>query len=175
MKTSPSSIRLSFVAIMMTIGFAFAGNSSFAQGNSELSSDVKTQIQELNTNLEKTILKKDLSSLPDFYTDDATILLVGGKKIQGRKDIAEYWYSMNQVKSLKSEIVELGGNSKLVYQIGKWTIVKIENGVEKTIVTDVIIVWERENNYQYKIQLNSANNPTAHMAASKESTETVQH
>jgi len=175
MKTSPSSIRLSFVAIMMTIGFAFAGNSSFAQGNSELSSDVKTQIQELNTNLEKTILKKDLSSLPDFYTDDATILLAGGKKIQGRKDIAEYWYSMNHVKSLKSEIVELGGNSKLVYQFGKWTIVKIENGTEKTIVTDVVIVWERENNYQYKIQLNSANNPTAQMAASKESTETVQH
>ncbi|MBK7682458.1 MAG: nuclear transport factor 2 family protein [Bacteroidetes bacterium] len=96
-----------------------------------MSSDVKAQVLELNKDIEKAVLKKDYSSIVDLYSDDATIMIPGGKKITGRKEIADYWLSMMQIKSMKSEIIELGGNSKMIYQIGKWTITKMENGVEK--------------------------------------------
>ena len=90
------------------------------------------------------------------------------------KEIADYWLSMMQIKSMKSEIIELGGNSKMIYQIGKWTITKMENGVEKNITTDVVLIWKRENNYSYKIQLNSSNNPVAYQGKAGEPFEAVQ-
>ena len=49
----------------------------------------------------------------------------------------------------------------MLYQVGKWSITKVENGVEKIVTTDIVLVWKRESNYTYKIQLNSSNNPVA--------------
>lgn len=160
MKTTYSFLRRSFATLMVIMGLA-TGNNLFAQSNSEISSDVKTEVEKLNHDIEKAVLKKDIATIIDLYSDDATIMIPGGKKIQGRKAIAEYWYSVADSKSLKSEIVELGGNSKMLYQIGRWTITKVENGVEKTTTTDVVIIWKRGNDFTYKIQLNSSNNPVA--------------
>ncbi|MBP6512368.1 MAG: nuclear transport factor 2 family protein [Bacteroidia bacterium] len=174
MKTAYSLFRRSFAAIAVTMGLLFASSSSFAQSNTDISSDVKAQVLELNKDIEKAVLKKDYSSIVDLYSDDATIMIPGGKKITGRKEIADYWLSMMQIKSMKSEIIELGGNSKMIYQIGKWTITKMENGVEKNITTDVVLIWKRENNYSYKIQLNSSNNPVAYQGKAGEPFEAVQ-
>lgn len=174
MKTAYSLFRRSFAAIAVTMGLLFASTGSFAQSSSEISDDVRAQVLELNKDIEKALLKKDYSTIVDLYSDDATIMVPGGKKIQGRKEIADYWLSMMQMKSIKSEILELGGNSKMIYQIGQWTITKMENGVEKSIVTDVVLVWKRENNYSYKIQLNSSNNPVAYQGKAGESFESAQ-
>ena len=148
MKTAYSLFRRSFAAIAVTMGLLFASSSSFAQSNTDISSDVKAQVIELNKDIEKAVLKKDYSSIVDLYSDDATIMI--------------------------PEIVELGGNAKMIYQIGKWTITKIENGVEKNITTDVVLIWKRENNYSYKIQLNSSNNPVAYQGKAGEPFEAVQ-
>lgn len=174
MKTAYSLFRRSFAAIAVTMGLLFASTGSFAQSSSEISDDVRAQVLELNKDIEKALVKKDYSSIVDLYSDDATIMVPGGKKIQGRKEIADYWLSMMQIKSIKSEILELGGNSKMIYQIGKWTITKMENGVEKNITTDVVLIWKRENNYSYKIQLNSSNNPVAYNSKTGESFEAAQ-
>ena len=160
MKTTYSLLRRSFAAFLLTMGLMITGNAAFAQ-SSEVPSDTRTEVERLNHDIEKAIEKKDMAAIVELYSDDATIIVPGGKKIQGRKAIADYWYKMADAKSLKSEIVELGGNSKMLYQIGRWTITKVENGVEKTITTDIVLVWKRENNYSYKIQLNSSNNPVA--------------
>lgn len=160
MKTTYSLLRRSFAAFLLTMGLMITGNAAFAQSN-EVPADTRTEVERLNHDIEKAIEKKDMAAIVELYSDDATMMIPGGKKIQGRKAIADYWYKMADAKSLKSEVLELGGNSKMLYQIGRWTITKIENGTEKTITTDVVIVWKRENNYTYKIQLNSSNNPVA--------------
>jgi ketosteroid isomerase-like protein len=134
---------------------------SFAQSNSEISADVRAEVEKLNKNIEQDIANKDFSSIVDLYADDATIIAPGGKKIQGRKAIAEYWYSLGTATSLKSEIIELGGNGKVVYQLGKWTVTSVKNGTEQTTTSDVVIVWKKNTNYEYKIQLNSSNNAVA--------------
>ena len=147
--------------LAFTVAFLglFSVNSAKAQSQ-EITPEVRKQLEEINHKMEDCIQKKDFSTLIDFYSDDATIMVAGGKKIQGRKAIAEYWYSLTKATSLKSEILELGGNGKMVYQVGRWTITTVKDGVEQTTTTDVVLVWMRQN-YDYKIQLNSSNNPVA--------------
>ncbi|MBK9399949.1 MAG: DUF4440 domain-containing protein [Bacteroidetes bacterium] len=174
MKTTYSFMRHSFAALLVTMGLLFAGNAATAQGNGEIPADTRAEIEQLNKVIEKSLTAKDFASIIDLYSDDATIMVPGGQKIQGRKAIAEYWYGMTAAKSIKSEITELGGNSKMLYQIGKWTITKVENGVEKSMTTDVVVVWKRGNDYSYKIQLNSSSNPVASAIKKSDVFEAVQ-
>jgi ketosteroid isomerase-like protein len=130
----------------------------FAQGSSEVSKDARIEIEQLNKSIEKAILKKTLSDIPAMYTDDATILNPGGKKLHGRKEIAAFWYDFSNCKDFKSEITELGGNGKMIYQVGKWTMTMEKDGKLVTYTSDVVLVWKRESSYDYKIQLQSLNN-----------------
>lgn len=134
---------------------------TYAQSNTEISKEVRAEVEKLNKSIEQDIANKNISSIIDLYADDATIISSGGKKIQGRKAIAEYWYNLGTATSLKSEIVELGGNGKIIYQLGKWTLTTLKNGIEQTLSSDVVIVWKKNTNYEYKIQLNSSNNAVA--------------
>src|SRR5688572_14420061 len=109
----------------------FSVNSANAQSQ-DITPEVRKQVEQMNLKMEECVQKKDFSTLIDFYSDDATIMVAGGKKIQGRKAIAEYWYSLTKATSMKSEILELGGNGKMVYQVGRWTITTVKDGVEQS-------------------------------------------
>jgi ketosteroid isomerase-like protein len=130
----------------------------FAQTNSEISKETRDEIIKLNQSIENAVQKKNLSDVPAMYVDDATILTPGGKKLHGRKEIATFWYDLANCKEFKSEITELGGNGKMVYQVGKWTMTVEKDGKLVTYSTDVVLVWKRESSYDYKIQLQSLNN-----------------
>lgn len=130
----------------------------FAQNSTEVSKEAREEIENLNKSIEKSILKKALSDVPAMYTDDATILTPGGKKLHGRKEISTFWYDMSNCKEFKSEITELGGSGKMIYQVGKWTMTIEKDGKLTTYTTDVVLVWKRESSYDYKIQLQSLNN-----------------
>lgn len=162
MKTtlSLSNMRKQIAMLSSVIILTAFATTSNAQ-SSEINGEVRTEIEQLNRTIEKSVQSHDMSTIVDMYADDATIIVSGGKKISGRKAIAEYWYSLGDAKSLKSEILELGGSGKVIYQLGKWTITTVKDGIEKTITTDVVFVWKKNTNYEYKIQLNSSNNPVA--------------
>jgi len=152
--------KLSIVKIsgMLFLSFLLLGSAtSNAQSSSDLSNEAKTEIEALNAEFKKLIEKNDLASIIDMYADDATIVVPGGEKIQGRKAIADYWYALGNIKSISSEVQSIGGNTKVVYELGKWTIVTNNKGVEKTTTSDVVLVWKRMQDYSYKIQLNSLN------------------
>ena len=134
--------------------------SIYAQTN-DISNDTKIEIEKLNHQMEIAITKKSLGDIAVMYGDDATILTPEGKKLHGRKMIGDFWYSMSNCREFKSEITELGGNGKMVYQLGKWTLTVEKEGKLVTFITDVVLIWKRESNYQYKIQLNSFNNSIA--------------
>ena len=152
-----------FAKTTLLLAFIFAmfvGNQVKAQ-TSELGADTKSEVEKLNEQFATLIQKKDFASIVDMYSDDATIIAPGGQKYQGRKAISEYWYSLSNVKSLKSESLNLGGNIKVVYEVGKWTVVSTKNGNEQTTTSDVVLIWKRMQDYSYKIQLNSMNNPVS--------------
>ncbi len=133
---------------------------SFAQ-STELPNDVRNDIEKLNKEMENSIKTNDMSKVVDLYTDEATIIAPGGQKIHGRKAIADYWYNFSRCKNFASEITELGGNGKMVYQLSKWTFTCVKDGKEVTYSSDVVMVWKRQSNWEYKIQLNSTNNEVA--------------
>lgn len=135
--------------------------SAQAQSGSEISEDVRTEIAKLNKQFEIALKKKDIASIVDMYSDEATLILPGGKKITGRKEISAYWYSLTNATGMTSEIISLGGNGKFVYEIGKWSVTTVKNGVEQIITTDAVLVWKRMQDYSYKIELNSCNNSVA--------------
>ena len=150
--------------LLLALSVALLSMVSFSNVNAqsqEISPEVRKEMEIINHRIEECVAKKDLSSLVDLYSDDATLIIAGGKKLQGRKEIADYWYSLSKATCMKSEIVELGGNGKLVYQVGRWTITTVKDGVEQTTTTDVVLLWKRQQNYDYKIQLNSSNNPVS--------------
>lgn len=144
--------------LILTILSVFTSAQLFAQNGSEVSKETRDEIVKLNQSIENAITKKALSDVPAMYVDDATILTPGGKKLHGRKEISAFWYDMANCREFKSEITELGGNGKMVYQVGKWTMTIEKDGKLTTYSTDVVMVWKRESNYDYKIQLQSLNN-----------------
>ncbi len=144
--------------LILTILSVFSCAQLFAQNGSEISKETRDEIVKLNQSIENAITKKALSDVPAMYVDDATILTPGGKKLHGRKEISAFWYDMVNCREFKSEITELGGNGKMVYQVGKWTMTIEKDGKLTTYTTDVVLVWKRESNYDYKIQLQSLNN-----------------
>ena len=113
MKTTYSLFRRSFAAFLLTMGMITAGYQANAQ-SADVPSDTRAEVERLNHDIEKAIAKKDMAAIVELYADDATIMAPGGQKIQGRKAIADYWYKMADATSMKSEIVELGGNSKML-------------------------------------------------------------
>ncbi len=129
--------------------------------STEIGSDARAEIEKLNKSIETAITKKAMGDIAAMYNEEATILTPGGKKLHGSKEIGAYWYAMSGCKDFKSEITELGGNGKLIYQLGKWTMTIEKDGKLVTYSTDVVLVWKRESNYEYKIQLSSFNNSVA--------------
>lgn len=145
---------LSFLFILIAPAFTYAQDT-------EISKDVRSDIEKLNKLMENSIKGNDMSKVVDLYTDEATIIAPGGQKIHGRKAIADYWYNFSRCKNFTSEIQELGGNSKMVYQLSKWTFTCVKDGKETTYTSDVVMVWKRQSDWGYKIQLNSTNNEVA--------------
>ncbi len=154
------TLRNMVAVVIAVLGMMTFSTKAKAQSN-DISAETRTDIGNLNKQFEINIQKKDFASIIDMYADGASIVLPGGKKVQGRKAIADYWYTLTSATSLKSEILVLGGSGKIVYQLGKWTITTVKDGVEKTIATDIVLVWKRQQDFSYKIQLNSSNNPLA--------------
>lgn len=127
-----------------------------AQTTAEVSSEVRADIEKQNKTMESAIKANDMSKVVDLYTDEATII-VAGQKLQGRKAIADYWYNFSRCKDFKIEITGLGGSGKVIYQLSKWTMTLQKDGKEVTSTSDVVMVWKRQTDWTYKIQLNSNN------------------
>ena len=151
-KKSATIVALLVVSVLPT--------SLFAQ-SSEVNDDTRAEIEKLNHSIENAFVKNSMGDVAAMYNAEATILTPGGKKIHGSKEIGEYWYAMSGCKEFKSEITELGGSGKMIYQLGKWTKTFEKDGKLVTHTTDVVLVWKRESNYEYKIQLSSLNNTVA--------------
>ena len=150
--------KFAVIAAMLTI--SVIPSTSYAQG-SEVSNDTRLEIEKLNHSIEMSIAKKSFGNVAEMYNTDATMITAEGKKLHGSKEIGSYWYKMSNCREFKSEITELGGNGKIVYQIGKWTMTVEKDGKLVTTTSDVVMVWKRESNYEYKIQLQSLNNSVA--------------
>jgi ketosteroid isomerase-like protein len=93
----------------------------------------------------------------EFYADDATVIIPGGKKIEGRKAIYEYLTTLKNSKDYKMEVSDINGSGKILYQVGTVTFTADKNGTPETHSADQVKVWKRGTNWDYKISVDSYN------------------
>ncbi len=147
LKTIAAAILIASVALSTTVK---------AQENTKLKSDVseqtKNEIMQLNKDLEQSFLHADPLKISEYYDDDATIM-VDGKKVQGRKELSQYWSGVTERKDMKFNIREIGGQGKYIYETGSVTYATAEG----TVTKNFLMLWKRLPNFEYKIYLNGLN------------------
>ncbi|MEJ7576812.1 MAG: nuclear transport factor 2 family protein [Pyrinomonadaceae bacterium] len=118
---------------------------------------IRREIVEANRKMVETMKRGDLLGVSRFYADDAMILFHRGQKIQGRKAIDAYWTSIKGAKDWKLDVIEVGGSRDEVYQIGKSSFTSEADGKENTYTCDFIVIWKRQTDGAYKIQVDIYN------------------
>ena len=119
--------------------------------------DVKQKISELNQKMAEAFRSGDMVSVAEFYADDATVIIPGGKKITGRKAIYEYLKTFNNSKDFKMDVSDVNGSGKVLYQVGTVSYTAEKDGTPETHSTDQVKVWKRGSDWDYKISVDSYN------------------
>jgi ketosteroid isomerase-like protein len=114
---------------------------------------IRLKIEETNRQMVEAFKRGNLLDVAAFYEDEATIYYPRGMKVHGRKAIDSYWNNVKGGKDWKLEVIEVGGDNKTVYEIGKSTFVSEINGKESTFVSDFVLIWKFQKNGKYKIHV----------------------
>ena len=119
---------------------------------------LKKKSEQLNSELVAAFNAGDMLKVASFFSDDATILLPGGKKLQGRKAITEYWAGLKGAQNMKMEVEDATGTSDMIYNMCKVSYSVVKDGQPTNQTSDVVMIWKKQADWSYKLYLNSANN-----------------
>lgn len=117
----------------------------------------KQIIRELNKKIVDAFHTGDINKVVEFYADDATVIIPGGKKIQGKKAIHDYLSSQNNLKEYALNITDINGNGKVLYQVGTLSVTADTNGNNETRISNQVKIWKRGTDWDYKISVDSFN------------------
>ena len=117
-------------------------------------SDLRREIDSLNRAMERAFNSGDMMAVSRFYADDAKLMGPRNDDVQGRAAIDRYWSGIRNPKSWKLEVIEVGGDRRTAYQVGRSTLVSADaNGVDRTSVSRFTVIWKRQPDGQMKIHL----------------------
>lgn len=121
-----------------------------AQTNTERTK-IKTDIENLNKEMEKVFNANDMAATAAFYSDDAEI--VGSNYVvTGRKNLDNYWLSLkDKGRGWKLTVIEIGGTGEYIYQLGNSDLTYLVNGKETKSVTNFVLIWKKQRDNNYKI------------------------
>jgi uncharacterized protein (TIGR02246 family) len=119
--------------------------------------ETKQKINILNQKMAEAFRSGDMVKVSGFYADDATVIIPGGKKIEGRKAIYEYLTTLKNSKDFNLEVSDVNGSGKILYQVGTITFTADKNGTPETHSSDQVKVWKRGSDWDYKISVDSCN------------------
>lgn len=145
---------------VLAIAIAFFANSANAQSvtvKPGVTDETKSEILSINKKMETAFTQNDLLKIGEFYNDDATLVLQDGTELKGRKQLSEYFMSLQNRKDLKIETTEIGGSGKFVYQLGKMTITTLANGQPVTATSRFVMMLQRGNDYDFRITASALN------------------
>jgi len=88
-----------------------------------MTTQVQTTILATNTAWDAAFNAGDAKAVAAFYDDNATISPAGSPQISGKANIQAFWQSLfdQGVKGHKIESLEIGSDSTLAFQRGKWS------------------------------------------------------
>jgi len=97
------------------------------------------EVQALNDSM-VAAFAADPSSIARFYHDSATIAGGGPQIVSGRQAVDRYWGSLGTARGWRLEVLDVGGNRDLAYQVGR-SHLTMSSG--QTYTTDFVAVWKR--------------------------------
>jgi uncharacterized protein (TIGR02246 family) len=158
MKTQFSKLK-SVLQAALVLALLLSGPSLFAQSEnkSDISPDMLEKIDQVNAQLITAMEKGDVSKIMELYTDDAMVIIPGGKSLRGKKEISEYFSSLKNMRNVKMSVFDAGGSGKIIYQVGKATYTTNIDGKDTEETTDFVMVLKRQPDWDYKISVNSTN------------------
>lgn len=103
------------------------------------------EVRLMNDSLEAAFNGGDVASVARFYADDARMRGPGSPETRGRSAIDAYWSGITDPVRWRLEVIDVGGNRDLTYQIGRSHLTtRGQDGQERTYTTDFAVVWERQ-------------------------------
>ena len=157
MKTTMNALflRVTLLALVLFLNVPFRLHAQTSKA--EMSPEMREKIDLVNKQLAEAMQKGDLNQVMDLYADDATFVLPGGKALRGKKEIAGYLGNLTGVRNVKMNVVDAGGNGKILYQVCQTTYTTTVDGKESEQTRDYVMVLERQSDWGYKISVNSSN------------------
>lgn len=132
-------VTLLFLAVAAPLsGQAPAGYSATRQA-------MWAEVRSMNDSMEAAFNRGDMTAVARFYADHARMRGPGGPEISGRAAIDAYWTGIRDPVRWRLEVLDVGGNRDLTYQLGRSHLTsRGRDGQERTYTTDFVVVWERQ-------------------------------
>lgn len=111
--------------------------------------DVRREIEAANREMAAAFNRGDLRAVAGFYSDDARIVGPGRRVVRGKSEIERYWTGIDNPRSWKLDVLEVGGDAGGPWQLGRSTLVAGADG--RTSVVDFIAVWRRQPDGRLRI------------------------
>ena len=103
--------------------------------------------------LEQRYRSGNLLGVADLYTDDGEIVDASGQRVRGRSELDAYWSAIEEPLDWRLVTHTLRGSEAIAYQTGTSTLSMRRDGALQTFVTDFLVVWRREPDGEWKIEL----------------------
>lgn len=130
------------------LGLVFAALPLAAQGPPGLSparQAIWIEIGAINDSMETAFNRGDLHAVAGFYADHARLRGPDAEEISGRSGIDAYWTGIRNPVRWRLEVLDIGGNRDLAYQVGRSHLTsRHADGAERTHTTEFVAVWERQ-------------------------------
>src|SRR5262245_24618685 len=128
--------------------------------NFAMADEVEDQVKSAYSAWDAAFNNKDGKALAAFYTDDAYLLPPTHKVIEGRAGISDFFNGLfsGGVTAHKLEIIEAGGDGKLVYAAARWSATgKDDKGQPATFAGVATHVFEKQPDGSLKLKLQTFN------------------
>jgi len=103
--------------------------------------------------LEQRYRSGNLLGVADLFADDGEIVDASGQRVRGRSELDAYWSAIEEPLDWRLATHTLRGSETIAYQTGTSTLSLRQDGVVQTFVTDFLIVWRREPDGEWRIEL----------------------
>jgi ketosteroid isomerase-like protein len=103
--------------------------------------------------LEELYRAGNLLGVADIYADDGELGDARGARVRGRAALDAYWSGIEEPLEWHLVTHALRGSEAVAYQTGTSTLSMRRDGSVETIVTDFLVVWRREPDGAWRIEL----------------------
>ena len=125
--------------------------------------DFRAAIEKAISSWERAANAKDVATLANLYTEDATLLPPGSPPVKGRKSIQQYWQGFFDAgaSDAKLRVMDVASFGDLAYEIGAFEAnLPTPQGVTARTQGKYVVIWKRQPDGNIKLHVDMFNTNT---------------